>query len=63
MANANANAQKIHRGKGFYAAVVAGLAVIGIIVAVSVTTGLPGIKNSSTTTVDGRNVTGKTASD
>jgi hypothetical protein len=48
------------RGIGFYAAIVAGLAIVGA-AAILATNGLPGLQNTPTAAVDGRSVIGKTA--
>jgi hypothetical protein len=57
------NQTNVRHRKGFYAAMATGLAFIAVLIALSVTTGLPGMKNTATSDVNGRSVIGKTASD
>ena len=47
------------RGVGFYAALLAGFAILCIAVGLAMR-GLPGVQNSPTATVDGKSVVGKT---
>ena len=54
------NSGSSRHGIGFNVLIFAGLAIVGG-AAVLATKGLPGLQNTPTATVDGRNVVGKTA--
>ena len=53
------NSRSSLRSIGFYVVILAGLAIV-VGAAVMATKGLPGLQNTPTATVDGRNVVGKT---